>query len=90
MSRDMRLDKERRLLGVDTSGEIDLRDLDGFLPEFRWVLRYRDRMHINHAENRLVLVLKRQPLLDGTEVITEMEIARWLNARKKSVHSAHF
>ncbi len=83
--RHVRLHEERRLRRVDARSEIDLRDLERLLPELRRILRHRDRMQVDDREERLVLVLKRDPLPDRSEIIADMGIARRLNSRKESL-----
>jgi hypothetical protein len=39
-----------------------------------------DGVIIDHAEDGLVLILHSDPLADSADVITDMEIASWLNA----------
>src|SRR3546814_10011088 len=42
----------------------------------------RDRMHVDHAEDALELVLQRDPVAHRAEIIAEMEIAGGLDARE--------
>ena len=42
-----------------------------------------DRMHVDHAEDAIVLFLQRHELADGAEIIAQMKIAGGLDAGKR-------
>ena len=69
----IRLDKDRRFLWVDSRREINSGKVEGFLTQRFRVLRQRDRVQIYDAVQRLVVVLQRDPILERTEIITDVK-----------------
>lgn len=43
-----------------------------------------DGVHINHAKDAFVFVLEFNPIFDGAEVVSQMEVARRLDSGKNS------
>src|SRR5690606_3316335 len=48
-----------------------------------------DRMHVDHAINRLMGLLQRHEAADGAKIIAEMEIAGGLDSRKHAGSKRH-
>ena len=84
MRRNLRLHKERRLLWIKAERQIIYRCLVCPLPKLIGIRRFRQGMQIRDKEEALVLLLQCNELLDGPQVVTKVELTRWLNTRNNS------
>ncbi len=88
MTADHALVEDDAMPRVDAGGDIGGGNLAGRMAQFERVLRHRQRMQIDDAEDAFVIVLQRHPVADRPEIIAEMQVAGRLNAGKNSVHRA--
>src|SRR5215210_5972257 len=89
MSADPALAEDHTPLGVQARCEVDGSYLPDLLPEHIGVLGHRDRVQIDDAEVVLVLVLHRDPVLEGPHIITNVQVAARLNATEYSLFGLH-
>jgi len=54
--------------------------------EFRRILRHCNCVQIDDAINAFVLALHRCPILDGTKIVTEVEVSGGLDTGKNAFH----
>jgi hypothetical protein len=67
------LDKQRRVIGVNSRRDV-LRDGSaGVFAEFRWILRHGDGVKVDNTEHGVVRRLHLTPLQQRTGVITEVQ-----------------
>ncbi len=82
MGRHRRLHHDGADLGVDARRQVERGYLLDFGPQLRGLLEERDRMKIDDAEDALVIVLDAHPVLEGAQVVADMEISGRLHAGK--------
>jgi hypothetical protein len=73
MTDDVGLDKERTFCGIQSAGDVLGYQGTGSLPEFSGHIRYGDGMHIHQRKQAFVIIQKRGPLFDGTQVIANSQ-----------------
>jgi len=83
---DLALVEHDVFLGIDTTGQIGGGHLASGLAQLVGVLRLGQRVQVDNAEDALVIVLQRDPVANGTEIIAEMQVAGRLNAGKDTIH----
>ena len=69
----VRLHKDRGLFRVESRSDELGRRAQCALAKFFWVLLHRDRVHVCDEEEGIVGVLLRDELLEGTNVVSEVE-----------------
>ncbi|OEI68623.1 hypothetical protein Cus16_1726 [Curtobacterium sp. ER1/6] len=69
----MGLHEQRRLRRVDAGRDVLRGGRPRARPELRRVLRRRDRVHVDHAVDRVVVVLQVAPLHERPDVVAEVE-----------------
>ena len=74
------LDEDAALRRVDARRQVDRCGLHRLLRQSLGIVRRRDGVQIDHAEQRVVLVLVLHPLPDRAEVVAEVERASRLHA----------
>ena len=76
--RDVRLDENGRRIGVNTGSEINSGEIKRLLPETVRILGQRDRVKVDDAVKRLIIVLQRDPILECAEIVADMKVTRRL------------
>ena len=76
----MALDEERVLFRVETAGDVLRELLDGAAAQVGGILAHGDRVHIHDAVQAVVLILQAHPVLDGSHVGAERQLAAGLDA----------
>ena len=79
------LDEYAALRRIDARRQVDRSGLNRLLRQSLAIVRRSDGVQIDHAEQRVVLVLVLHPLPDRSEVIAEMERASRLHARENAL-----
>ena len=74
------LDEERAALGIEPGGEEEGGQGERRLPEILGVVRHRDRVEVDDADEGLALVLGVDPLPDRPDVVAEVLVAGGLDA----------
>src|SRR5256712_14190875 len=74
------------MLGVGSRREQADRHVERALPQRRRVVGLGDGVQVHDAEQALVLVLQPHPVLHGTEIIADVQLARGLNAGEDARH----
>src|SRR6186997_167364 len=87
MFRHVRLDEQRGHRRVDPRREQTQRHVAPAGAEELGLVRARDRVVIHDAEDRLRRVLQRHPVLDCTEVVADVQLARRLDAAEDTCHA---
>ena len=80
--------EDRAALGVDAGGDVRCRHLARAGPQLGGILRLRQRMQVDDAEDALIVLLQRDPVQNRAEIIAEVEVAGRLDAGKDAVHLA--
>ena len=88
MFRHSRLHEQRAFLRIEPGGEQRQRHIDRAGAQISRLVRYRDGVVVDDAEKRLVLVLQINPVLDGSEVISDVQRAGGLYAAEDAGHCA--
>ena len=83
---DMALYKECGTGGVDANGQKELGQFEGPGSELSGVLRDREGMQIDHAEDGVGLVLIGDPMAQRSEKVAELNRTGGLNAREDTSH----
>ena len=84
MLRNVGLQEKNVLLRVQAAGNVLCQLVDGTLSEIRRRLTHRDGVHIRHEVIALKLIRAVRPVLDGAEVIPEVQVSAGLDARQHS------
>ena len=85
----MALDKHDILFRIQAAGDI-LRQLrNGPAAQIRRVLPDRNGVHIHNAEQAVIFVLQRRPVLDGAHIGTQGQLSAGLNAGKNTLLCVH-
>src|SRR5438105_1939529 len=84
MFRNIGLDKDRRSFGVDAGGEINASEVECFLSQHFRVLRQCYGVEVNDAIKALILVLKRDPIFESAEVVSDMKLPRGLGTTENA------
>ena len=84
----IRLDEDRGDVRIDSHGQINARQFPGLLGKQFWILRDRDRVEIDDAEEAFVLVLECYPIAQRAQIVPEMYVAGRLGAAKNSLGHA--
>ena len=85
MSADVRLNEECGYFGVNAGGKEDSRCFTCLGLQNLRVLRNGDGMQVNDTKDALIVSLCRYPMLNGTEIIPNMNVTGWLDARKHAL-----
>lgn len=80
MSGNLRLDKEGRFLRIKSDGHVKGREIANVLPQFKPILRNRNRMLIDNAEVAVVVMLQIDKLLHCADIVAEGNGTARLNA----------
>ena len=80
--RHVALEEDRRTLGIEAGGEKHRRQVERRLPEPLWILRRREGMEVDDAEERIAEVLRGRVLAKAAAVVAEVLRARRLDARE--------
>ncbi len=86
---DLALVEDDVFLGVDAAGEEGGGDLPRRLRQLGRVLPHRDGVHVDDAIDAIVLVLQRDELHDGAEIVAQVKIAGRLHAGEDPVLEGH-
>jgi hypothetical protein len=70
--------------GIDAAGEEERGDLIDLGAQFGRVLVDRDGVQIDDAEDRLIVILEVDPVLERAEVIADVEVAGRLDAAENT------
>src|SRR5690606_4999585 len=70
---DVGLDEDRRFFGVNTCRKVYASEIERRLTQGCRILRERDRMKVDNAVVRLVIILQSDPILQSSEVIPQMK-----------------
>jgi hypothetical protein len=79
-----RLHHDGAVLRVDAGGQIQRGDLAILARSFAGLLVDRDGVQIDDAEDALVIVLDAHPVLEGAQVVADVQISGWLHAGEDS------
>src|SRR3989442_1904208 len=82
----MRLDEHDRAFGIEACRVQSDGHVDGPLGEGRGVVGLRDGVQVHDREQAIMLVLQLDPVLDGAEVVADVQLARGLDAGKDACH----
>src|SRR5215207_3108104 len=82
MLRHLTLVENNMLAGIDSGREERGGDLARIAPQFVRVLPNGNRVQVDHAVNAIMGILHLDEPPDRAEIVSEVEIARRLNARK--------
>src|SRR2546422_1652455 len=82
----MRLDEHNRAFGIEARRVQSDGHVDGPLGEARRVVGLRDGVQVHDREQAIMLVLQLDPVLDGAEVVADVQLARGLDAGKDACH----
>ena len=77
--RDMALDKECILPGVQAARDILCELLQGPPPQVSRVLAHRNSVHVRHEIKAVKAISALSPLLHRPQIIAEMQVPGWLN-----------
>lgn len=84
------LDKQDRFFRVNAASQVNGGHKLDPLPECFYVMRHGDSMFIHNTKIAVMLLLYLCPLLEGTDVITDMEAVGRLDAREDDIlHNGH-
>ena len=78
----VRLAEERRLLRIQAEGEVDRGDVDRHLADLRRVVDGGESVVVRDEVEGVALALELEVLLDRAEVVSEVGLARRLDARE--------
>ena len=78
--RDVHLDEQDALVGVDAGGQQPDRHVGGALRQFFRLVGLGDGVQVDDAENALEAVLELNPVPDRAEVVADVKLARGLDA----------
>src|SRR3989442_8601208 len=78
--------KHDATLGLESRRKQADRHVERALPQRRRVVGLGDGVQVHDAEQALVLVLQPHPVLHGTEIIADVQLARGLNAGEDARH----
>ena len=73
-------------IGIDAGGDIGGGHLAGLGAQLLRILRQRQRVQIDDAEDAVIVALHRNPVADRAQIIAEVQIAGGLDAREDAVH----
>src|SRR3989449_833652 len=82
----MRLDEHNRAFGIEARRVQADGHVDGPLGEARGVVGLCDGVQVHDREQTIMLVLQLDPILDGAEVVADVQLARGLDAGKDARH----
>ena len=82
----MGLDEDRAHVRVQPGGEQEGGHLEGLVLQPRGVVLNRERVEVDNAEERVVLVLIRRPVADRPDVVAEVDLTGGLDARQDPGH----
>jgi hypothetical protein len=76
----VRLHDNGRDAGIDSGGQKKRGDLGDLMAELTGILKGRDGVEVDDAEDALVVVLDADPAFQSAQVVADVEISRRLNA----------
>src|ERR1700693_475077 len=88
MFRDPRLHEQSAFRRIEARREQRQRHVGRAGAQVSRLVRNGDRVVVDDAEERLILVLQFNPVLDGSEVVSDVQRARGLNAAEDAGHCA--
>jgi hypothetical protein len=83
---DHRLQKQQRAIRIDAERDEVDHHLGDSLCHLLGVVVLRERVVVDDAEDAAVLVLQHDPVANCAEVVTEVQVTRWLDPRKHRFH----
>jgi len=81
---DLGLGEQNTFVRIEAGGQIGNRKLVDLRLHFLGVIRRGDRVQVDDAKDAIVLVLQFYPLLDGAEIVSQMNIARGADAAENA------
>ena len=87
---DVALDEQGHNLWVEPDRQQGDGEVESPFPQLRRVDVEGQGVEVDHAEEGLVLVLDGHPVLERAQVVAEVVIPRWLDARKDSGHGPSY
>ncbi len=82
MLRHLALQVEQRPIRIDAHREQDLGRIEPVFVQLPRVTRNGERVQVDDAVDRLVLVLQRDPVAEGAEIVADVHVPGGLNARE--------
>ena len=82
---DVRLHEKIAFVGVEAAGEVEPDQLAHIGAQLTWVIFDSDGVLIDHAENVVAAVEVPDPVADRAEIVADVQMARWLYARKNAL-----
>ncbi len=79
---DVGLHEQHALLGIDAGGQEAHGHVQGAGGQLVHLVRLGDGVIVHDADEALVLILERHPVLDGAQVVAEVQLARGLDTGK--------
>ena len=86
MARDAALVEDDAAVGIDAGGDVGGGHFVRLGAELKRVLRQRERVQIDDAEDAVEIALEAHPVADRAEIIAEMQVAGRLDAGKDPIH----
>ena len=83
--RHMALDKQDALFRIKATGDILRKHLQRLAPQRCRILTHRDRMHVNHAVDAVIILLQQRKVADRAQVIAQRQFAGRLDTRKNGL-----
>jgi hypothetical protein len=84
----MGLNKNRCDLWVKPHSKQHGGKLNRVLAKYAWLVSDGERVQVDNAVEHVVIMLSRNPIAESAEVVAQMNVAGWLNARKYASHGA--
>ena len=81
----MGLDEQGVLLGIQTAGNVLCQLLQSAAAQIGRILPDGDGMQVGHEVETLIQVRSGTPVLDGTQVVTQMQVTGGLDAGEHSL-----
>lgn len=82
MGADVRLDEDIGMGEINAAGEIERGDRVGIIREYLGIMRHGNCVQIHNTKEIVVLVLNLNPVTNRPQIVSEVEIAGRLYARK--------